>query len=1032
MPTITPTVTMRLKKVFKPVYTVQPSISGTAEVGGTLTWNLGTVTAYPAATVTPQVWRDGVYDPAIDPTETYAVVFEDVGVIFTLHSSATNSKGTTVATPAASDVVVATAPFMTMDPALSITDPDTGASLTFSANVRVGTTLNEPWILNEGGFTVTADSPACAVINSFIGNGLMIPPFGDMVGTLSPVGTQGFDAMAGSMLVNTKDAVPYLDARNSSPTKPGGVPLVIPAGWQGVIVKSLRRSGSVDGTYDAIQSYAYFNVVTTIPAENSYPLAPSDPDYGTIYGRADAVDTSVWRSLAPFSGMVDAATCLSQFIKGVPIMGWCGEPYRKMNIVPGVSGYSSNIGSKFSDGRLFLHSNAVDGDKKPIRDRVIMRGIHAYGAYKNGWRGAEGAGQGFESSEDLFHAGMALGNADMLAAAADLDCNITSQYRFITAADVGIGVDFPGAVGRGYRYRRTYKTEQIGWPEWQPGDNQMVARYRSVVPEAFLPGIMSVLLLQNGPGGMDGAEAIRGGGAFDATNNKAASTMYLDRMMRATPHNYNSRPPLARHVNAYNDWRATIPATVWTGVPDAFDQAWLTSTFTGLRVTAASGGFAWDFSGVNFAGTMTQFDMARSLDRGVNWVVHPNVPVTSSVSGLMHGAVYWTKFRFHNASGPGDWSPIFPIEVSPGQQGGVFLNDRNKVTTTGSTAAAAPVNVVQPYPAYKPYPLFAGPEYEALSGGITAYEAFAGVGDWTGYPAPTYGSYRWKLDGVNVAAGIGGNDASYLFYGADAGKVLTFDVVATNASGTPTATSTSYTIPAASGNQAVYYPKGPLNGLPRKMIERWSEAAAMTLQRKTVTSVDVMQQSVQTTSGNRLFVFDDLMPIGPLTDAPEGEALMVAQSTNNSSGIISGVGVRCTGASAAVANGYFLEVQLSSTITNFNVYRIVNGTRSLASNTSIAYSVSGVNGQTEACFRYSWQLSGANLVFGIKTWPRFFTNAEGDQEAVSEPVGWNHTWTDTSPLASGEVGISGRTNSTLRNISVFSLGVGHGVTAPTA
>lgn len=93
-----------------PVFTVDPSITGTAEEGQTLTGNRGTITGVPSPGYAYQWLRcDAAGDNAVDisgaTSLTYTAVIADVGSTLRLKVTATNSEGSAVATSAQTGVV---------------------------------------------------------------------------------------------------------------------------------------------------------------------------------------------------------------------------------------------------------------------------------------------------------------------------------------------------------------------------------------------------------------------------------------------------------------------------------------------------------------------------------------------------------------------------------------------------------------------------------------------------------------------------------------------------------------------------------------------------------------------------------------------------------------------------------------------------------------------------------------------------------------------------------------------------------------
>jgi len=907
------------------------------------------------------------------------------------------------------------APGVPMTVAQAPTFTHDGATLTFGASgagARVGKTLNEPWIINDSGFTITSDSPSAANdVNGFAQNGMMLSPYGGTTPQSTGTLPQGFDGLIGSQAVLTKAGVPYDTALNVSPTKTGGATLTIAPGWQGVIVKQIRRAGAVNGTYEVSEKYVYFNVVTSVPDEYSYPLAPSDPT-PAIYGKSTTANRNIFRNLSPYTGMVDSATCLTKFPRGMPAMGWGGEVLRRMHVLAGYSGYSAQYGPDLSDARLLLHSNVSDANTDELFDRCVMHGIHIYGAYKAGYRGLAGAGQGFNEVDDIYIAAFALGNQAMLDAANAMKSNITSQFEYITSGYIGQSVLFPASAGGGYRFRAPYQNAHLGIPEWQPHDAGIIARYRSVCSPASLPGTMSVSLLQNGPSGATGEQSLIAGGYTSALE-------YMDRLI-----NYTDLPLGARHRQMYTDWRSTVALPQWVGPPDIFD-------LPGTWVTAAAGSLNYNFSTPNYSiGAVTRVDIRYSLD-AVGWTVVNNTGISGSILGLMRGVKYYVSVRFWNAQGAGPWSYNWPAEVTPGQVAGSWLLERNIGTPTGTAANAAPVNITPPALYYKPYPKFLGPLYEPAAGVSSLRELFAWKGDWSGYPAPTF-TFQYKRNGANITAETAFN---YLLWGYDAGQSITCDVTATNSSGSVTITSDAVVPAAATGTQAYYVPSGVNNALPQKFTERWAGTPTITLLKKTVAGVPVAQLSSNGTAANRFWSLDDVLPIGGLSNVSEGELYLESISGTNVAATRIGFGIRMSG-NETTGNGYVVEAITAASVLQLRVNRVVSGVSTQASNLMQNYNVTPgfETGYSQAAnnlgFRVRWVLSGANLVISLKAWSMRDLDIETGLDIDNEPVAFQSIYTDTSPIASGSIGISVTATAATKDIFGIGVGVGAGVAAP--
>lgn len=120
-----------------PVNTEEPEITGTTEVGQTLTTTNGTWTGTPMPTYAHQ-WRRGDTDIDDETGTTYLLVEDDEGENITCVVTATNSVGTETATSNSIGPVAGIAPSFTVDPVLTGT-PTVGETLTVTNGTAGGT-----------------------------------------------------------------------------------------------------------------------------------------------------------------------------------------------------------------------------------------------------------------------------------------------------------------------------------------------------------------------------------------------------------------------------------------------------------------------------------------------------------------------------------------------------------------------------------------------------------------------------------------------------------------------------------------------------------------------------------------------------------------------------------------------------------------------------------------------------------------------------------------------------------------------------
>jgi hypothetical protein len=124
-----------------PAFTVNPVITGSGVVGGTLTCNGGTVTGSPTPTKTYQ-WKRGGVNISAATASTYVVVSGDIGAALTCAVTATNTSGSASAT---SNTITGSA-------SATVPGQPTGLTLT-PGNTQIGAAWIAP--ASDGGSAIT-------------------------------------------------------------------------------------------------------------------------------------------------------------------------------------------------------------------------------------------------------------------------------------------------------------------------------------------------------------------------------------------------------------------------------------------------------------------------------------------------------------------------------------------------------------------------------------------------------------------------------------------------------------------------------------------------------------------------------------------------------------------------------------------------------------------------------------------------------------------------------------------------------------
>lgn len=912
-----------------------------------------------------------------------------------------------------------------------------GVTWTFSAPQQVGFFADgSPCVVAPAGLTISDVSPASAVVNSYQAHGVMRDP-----AFLTEQGYDGMIAVNGTS-ATAQALTPYNAAKNLDPAVNGAI--VIPPGSRTQLVKSLRKTGATTSDWQIVGSYMVLTILDTVPPKNAFRPAIMDTAKA-IWGRTDDLDFSTLRNLPAVAGAPDIATVLAgNYLQpNEPVLGQSvpgPEKLRRFSMEasgPSASpNYAGQYGVTRGDILTALHTSAANATKLPLAIAAVQYGIDVAGSIKAGDLGAAGAGQCHGQAPFLFLAAFMLKSSQLLTYAMTMQSNMTHQQFWVQSSDIGKPVLFPAGASLSNRNHQTYLPEQIGEPAWvtrdvdpwpgfpygqdpQSDNSQSGARYETVV-RVNQPGeIINVGLLQNGPGGVDGCQALLRMGPYDKTNRYAAAIAWLDNVAAAEPYSCYQAGAFPSRIRAmYDARRDLMPVARYQGKPMLFNLGGLTNVASNDRLTAGSGQFSWNLAGVGFASpAATQIDMRYGTDE-IDWIVETNVGFSGTKTGLPSGKKLYVQFRLVNAVGTGPWSVNYPYSSTDAE--------RFVVTPSGSPSASAPAAIQTPTLTYRDLPSWLGPHYAVASATLPANigEVYAGDGFWSGYPYPTI-SYQWQLNNGGWADIAGETSKSLLLTGGMKGKDVRCQVTATNGSGTLTVSTADSAVPNAAATQAFYAPVGALDTLPKRFTQRWAGTPAITLLRKTATSRPAMQMSVDTGQANRFWSLDDLMPIGDLSAVDEADVFIRWRSTSASGGQGPQVAF-CVSGDAATASGYIVWFGNR----RFTVYRVVAGTRTqVLLGTQVpdaTYNISPNGWDTGVRIR-AQKVSG-QMQIAARAWG--MSEATDDAVGDPEPNIWWETYTDPSPLAAGRIGLAQTQNSSIYNIYGLGLGVGPAAVAP--
>tara|TARA_R110000823_G_C15938142_1_gene500141 strand:- start:19 stop:2628 length:2610 start_codon:yes stop_codon:yes gene_type:complete len=660
-----------------------------------------------------------------------------------------------------------------------------GVTFTFDASYEVGTfSLTDPdevhiFVVHSTGLSITGDTPDSVSLNGGIKNGIMKNPY------MSFAGGQGFDEFigAGGASYISSANIAYSSGLNIAPSITSSN-IVVASGEEATFVKAIRLASVTDADqWQTIEKYVYLHVLTTTPLLGSYPPSASGTTK-TMWTRTD-VDYTVLRNLTfPASFTESAATLATKLPSSLGTFGLGGEYLRRLRLDVALGTTTSNYSAQIADGYakalMALHETGiVTADRDEIVDKAIQFGVQIYGIIERGGSGlSAGAGQGGGIGEWLYYSGALLGDSTMWTSAKDLVTQTVSS-EWLNTVDIG-----RAAGGKSGKNAQTVLTEHAGVPFVIPDEfgTNHDTRYGSLAAFIVAYENLAIWMLQNTPDASNGAVAILNGATANNTAQpRAANAAFLDRYRTWTPW-VGGNDPGTIWRDMYDLVQPLMGLAAWTGQPDQVQGE--ESNFT-----AGDGTILWNVGTYDFATeTVSSIDMRYSVDN-VQFVEVTGVAASSSQAGLLKGAPHWAGLRRVSASGNGAWGLNYPRDTPITSE-----IDRNKVTTTGTTTAAIPSNTTAPVIHARFVPAWGYKLWTPLSGTIDVNdtELAAGVGYWSGYPAPTY-TYQWKRDTVDIS---GETNQTYNRAAADAETDITCVVTATNASGAVSATTDIVTAPA--------------------------------------------------------------------------------------------------------------------------------------------------------------------------------------------------------------------------------------------
>ncbi|MDW3181737.1 fibronectin type III domain-containing protein [Roseobacter sp.] len=589
---------------------------------------------------------------------------------------------------------------------------------------------------------ITARSPDVTTgpDNEGQGNGLMFDP-----NMLRDGKSQGWDEMA-ELGFDTTTRLPFTNYINPGVT--GAVN--IPRGAFTSLVMSLRKDQSTGKAWngaptrnDPVGTWAVFSFIPQ-------PM-PSDmmrPDYCRL-GNAKLNNlkftrnsrTDVLRSLTPPSG--ETVTYEAALAVSTPTIMEVGlDNGGQQGTLHPKGDYPTDWIYRNLRELAGLHSNVLTAQEKlNILLPIVQHGIDLEAIYDEGYPGRAGTIFGGGYVYAMYFAAFYLQDAAMLAKARDMASSETSQNRnrWVPQSLVGTSGAYPDANGEA---NQPFFPEHLNTPHvfGDSAGSDVNARYATLVYDNAWVTQLMVALLVNGPGGVDGIEAMVGNSdPIGHTNARSSIISTLDR--------YRSQTGNGQYRRYWDAWRSAITNyPIYEGNPHQKPKLG-----TDAEMVAITGGFNSNWSGdpEGVPGGFASAENRYSVD-GRTWTVLEGQTKDEDITGLSPGVTYRTATRYVDLAGrKGIWS---------GNRGGGASSDVAPVytvTPTGTPITAAPVNQRLPGMAWRPF-LDAGMPYfnEMAADSVAPADAtriYPSVGEWLCAPGTTY---RWKIrrNGVDVTA----------------------------------------------------------------------------------------------------------------------------------------------------------------------------------------------------------------------------------------------------------------------------------------
>lgn len=654
-----------------------------------------------------------------------------------------------------------------------------------------------PTTIASDNFTMAGSTVSGA---SYAANNVQESPFfgaaGESAAGLYGSTPQGFDGMLG--VYSDGNGPSAATTHTYSAGLSAGQPVAITVGQKRSFVVGFRKPGVTTPTgWSVFSAWLRITVLDTVPPAGFFAPAVSATDKTVRYTTAMRNKTVLsGRPLA--AGKPDLATCIANgYIKQsiIPDFAQSGEQRRIAFTALWNVGYSRDTGQIINDVLTALHAQGTSANDAALNwlldyaiqlEAMIERGhLHMGGAGQNcGHKEVAVSGAFvFQSVTGTFNRLMSVVGA------------ATQQHHWVRETDTGRGTYSERKANHDIA-QRAYDSGHVGRAQfsaelpyyfatpvvnYSPGydisrlrfDAAFPADYESVASLATFGEVVNICLFKNGPGGIDGSQALLMGGANDTTNPFAASLYYFDqlRTMRADL-TADSSFFSTREAAHYDAHRASfaVPRVGMTPA-DVTPDGPVPSSI----LSAGNGQFTWNLTGIGGdypAASAWQIEYALPVAAdifGVQWIAVDSPAISGTQTGLPPGLKLYVRWRRQNTHGWGPWTINFPKIPADGTSSDPDdFAERCTITLTGSTATA-PANTVAPAIYRRTDPSYWGPLYTLVTDPSTLAvdtDLIAGRGKSTGN-LPALPMVKWQRNSADIS---GATAAVYRLTSADLGQ----------------------------------------------------------------------------------------------------------------------------------------------------------------------------------------------------------------------------------------------------------------------